>query len=123
MGARLVGARELGESLAHACDALADMSDVNTAAAQLIAAAAAARAPKRTGRLAGAGRSDGSPVRATVTFGGTAVPYAPVIHWGWSAHRIRTNPFVSNAAQATESQWAPMYEAKVADVIGAVRGA
>lgn len=120
---RIVGLRELGRTLKKAGDDLADLKDAHAAVASMVAAAAAAGAPKRTGRLASSGRGNRAAARAVVQFGGARLPYAPVIHWGWSRHHIVAQPFASKAAQATEPRWVPVYEASVAAIVAAVHGA
>ena len=63
--------------------------------ARLIAQRAQARAPKRSGTLA---RSiyakDMSLGRAVVT---SDLVYAPVIHFGWAAHHIAAQPYLTTA--------------------------
>lgn len=98
-----------------------DLKDANAAAAETVAAAAAGRAPRRTGRLAGSGRGNRAAGRATVIFGGAAVPYAGPVHWGWPARGIEGDPFVVEAAQETESSWLPVYEQAVAQAVDKIR--
>lgn len=64
---------------------------LSAAGAELIAEAAAT-APRRTGRLAGAHRllpRTGKSVRVTVD-----TPYADPIHWGWPGHGIKRQPWL-----------------------------
>jgi hypothetical protein len=60
--------------------------------------------------------------RARVVAGRASVPYAPPIHWGWPARNIAAQPFVSQAAQATESQWLPVYLHDVQQALDRVKG-
>lgn len=90
-----------------------DLKAANAAVAAYVATAAAARAPKRSGRLAGSVRGNRAVGRAQVKGGGARVPYAGPIHWGWPARGITARPFVSEAAQATEPTWLPLYEAAI----------
>ena len=64
---------------------------LDAAARQLVIAAAAA-APRRTGRLAGSHRvlpAAGKSVRVTAD-----TPYAAPIHWGWPGHGISRQPWL-----------------------------
>jgi hypothetical protein len=87
------------------------MRRANLAAARIMAAAARASAPRRSGRLAATVRPRASTRTARVAVGGPGVPYAGVIHWGTPRWRreppmnIQANPWVSQAAQATEPVW------------------
>lgn len=123
MGAQVVGLRTLTSTLRKAGEDLADLKDANAAAAQLVAGAARSAAPTRTGRLAGSGRGNRAAGRAQVLFGGAKARYAPVVHWGWPARGIPAQPFASQAAQRTEPQWIPIYEAAVAAIVARIQGA
>ena len=50
------------------------------------------------------------------------MPYAGPIHWGWPAHHIEAQPFLSDAAKATEPQWRSEYMKAVEDALAQVRG-
>jgi hypothetical protein len=106
---RAEGLRRLRADLKQLGDDLGDLKDANARAAQLVATAAAARAPRRTGRLAGSVRGNRAAGRATVVAGRASVPYAGPIHYGWPAHGIEPHPFVIDAAQATEAEWLGLY--------------
>lgn len=99
-----------------------DLKDANAAAASLVAAAASARAPRRTGRLAASIRGNRATSRATVRGGGARVPYAGPVHWGWPSRRIEAQPFITDAAQATESMWLPLYERDLSRAVDKVGG-
>jgi hypothetical protein len=103
------GLRRLRRDLKAAGETTQDLKEANAAVAALVAVAAAGRAPQRTGRLAGSGRGNRAVGRATVTFGGAAVPYAGPVHWGWPAHGIEPHTFIPDAAQATEPVWLELY--------------
>lgn len=102
---------------------LDDLKDAHAAAGAIVAAAAAARAPRRSGKLAASVRNSRAAAGAHVIAGSAAVPYAGPIHWGWPARHIEPNPFAADAAQATESQWLPAYEASIRDAVDRVGGA
>lgn len=86
-----------------------DLKAANAKAAAVVAGAASAGAPRRTGRLAASVRGNKAVGRAQIKAGGAAVPYAGPVHYGWPAHGIEGNPFVIDAAQRTESLWLPAY--------------
>lgn len=102
-------------------DDLGDLKAANAAASALVAQAAAARAPRRSGRLAGSLRGNRAVGRAQVRAGGAAVPYAGPIHWGWEARGITAQPFVTEAAQDTESVWLLAYEKDLAATVGRIQ--
>lgn len=99
-----------------------DLKDANAAAARIVAAAAAARAPHRTGRLAASIRGNRAVSRATVLAGGARLPYAGPVHYGWPAHHIEANPFVTDAAEATEPIWLAVYTGAVQTAVDHVGG-
>jgi hypothetical protein len=123
MPAQVEGLRTLTRTLKRAGDDLADLKDANQAAARLVTTAAVSDAPKKTGKLAATGRPNRAAARAIVQFGGARAVYAPVIHWGWWKRGIPPKPFASLAAQRTESQWVPIYEAAVAQIVSQIQGA
>jgi hypothetical protein len=107
------GLRRLRRDLRAFGESTEDLKSANAAVASLVARAAAPRAPRATGRLAGSGRGNRAVGRATVSFGGATVPYAGPIHWGWPARGIPEHAFIPEAAQATEAQWVALYTADV----------
>lgn len=117
------GARELRRTLKRAGVSLEDMKDANAAAGNIVAGAGRVTAPRRSGSMAGTVRASRAAASATVRAGGAAVPYANVIHWGWSAHHIKAQPWLSEAATSTEAQWTAAYEAGVEKVLATIKGA
>lgn len=94
------GARQLRNALKEASNDLADLKDVHTKVATMVATAAAQNAPRRTGKLAFSHKPSATATRASVRVGGNVsgagvagvlkelgvskgVPYAGAIHWGW----------------------------------------
>ncbi len=120
MGAQLVGVDRFESTLGQAQVDLFDMKAAHEAVGRIIVAAAAASAPRRTGRLAGSGRVRTRAARTVVEF---ATPYTAVIHWGWRARNIEPNEFASQAAQRTEPQWRAVFENEIADIVGTISGA
>lgn len=121
-GIRVEGARELRATLKRAGDDLQDLKDAHRDAAQIVTAASRVKAPKRTGRLAASVRGSGAAATATIRAGRSSVPYAGPIHWGWPARNIKAQPFITEAAQATEPIWTREYEAAVNKVLHRIKG-
>jgi hypothetical protein len=99
-----------------------DLKDANSAAAQTIASAASARAPRRSGALAGSVRGSRQARRVVVRAGGARVPYAGVIHYGWPRHNISPQPFLVDAAVDSQPQWLPKYSSDLQQILDKVRG-
>jgi hypothetical protein len=116
------GLRRLRRDLRKAGESTEDLKEANAAVAALVAAASSARAPRRSGKLASSGRGNRAVGRATVVFGGAAVPYAGPIHWGWPAHGIEPQTFIPDAAQATEPVWLELYLAGVDKALEPLQG-
>lgn len=114
------GAANLQRTLKGAARDVVDLTGTNASAAAIVAAAAAARAPRRTGALAGSVRVTTTPNKGRVEFG---VVYANPIHWGWPARNIRANPFATTALAQTQGQTVGVYERRVVDIVGKIRGA
>lgn len=102
---------------------LDDLKDASRRAGDIVVRAAQARAPRRTGRLAGSIRAARQARRVRVSAGRSSVPYAGPIHWGWPARHIRAQPFISEAATETETQWVEAYRRDVAHAVDQVKGA
>ena len=100
-----------------------ELKDANAAAAEMVAAAAMASAPRRTGLLGSSVRGSRKARGATVMAGRASVPYAGPIHWGWPARGIAANPFISDAATSTETRWVAIYQRDVQKALDHVRGA
>jgi len=120
---RIVGLNALVRTLGKAASELDDLKDAHQRAAEIVAGEARARAPRRTGALANTARAMRQARRARVQVGTGGVPYAMPIHWGWPARGIAANPFVSEAAQDTESRWTAGYHDDVQKALDDVKGA
>lgn len=117
------GADQLRRSLKRAGDDLSDLKAVNKRVGDLVVSAARPRAPVRSGRLAGSLRPAAAAAKVTVRAGGSNLRYAGPIHWGWPARGIRPNPFLADAAKATEAQWLDLYFAELQHIVNNVEGA
>lgn len=122
-GVRVVGLAQLKRSLKDFADGLEDLKDANAEASRLVAAKAKTLAPKRSGALADSIRGSRAAGRATVAAGTAKVPYAGPIHWGWPRRHIRANPFMTDAATATEDDWLAAYEQNIQRLADQVEGA
>jgi hypothetical protein len=98
---------------------MADLKEATSAAARTVAVASIARAPHRTGRLAGSVKGNKAMNRATV---GSRLVYGGPIHWGWPGHNIAPQPFIADAAAATEPVWVAAYMAEIDKILGKVHG-
>jgi len=116
------GVKQLRKSLKAAGEDLSDLKDAHRQAATVVASAARARAPKVRPRLVTTVRPAGTKTAAIVRAGNAKAPYANAIHWGWPKRGITANPFISEAAQDTESTWVPIYSAAVENALDRVQG-
>lgn len=109
------GAAELSRSLSAASRDLMDMTPANQDAGQIVARNAAARAPRRTGRLAGSLR----PLRVTGTDVqvGSSVSYAIFQEFG--TRHVRPRYYLRGAL--SELTLEP-YQSYTDDILGRVRG-
>jgi hypothetical protein len=120
---KVEGARQLRATLKAAGDDLGDLKDAHREAGTIVANAAGGRAPRRTGALAGSIRAAGTKAGAVVRAGGARAPYAPYVHNGTPARGIPQNPFITEAAQATESRWVAGYGTAIERIVDKVKGA
>lgn len=114
---RVDGLNALRRDLRKLPGGLADLKDVHQRVGQLVLPEASARAPKRSGRLAGSGRASRAAGRVSLLFGGARVPWAGPIHWGWPRRHIEPQPFAADAAQATEPAWLALYSVGIDQLV------
>lgn len=99
---------------------LADLSDLDAQAAQIVARKAAELAPKRSGRLGrsiGVARAGGA---VTITAGGPAVPYVWPVVSGVPARGIRPNTFITRAEEQTTAQFVAVYETGIDQMVDGI---
>lgn len=101
---------------------IATLKEAHAAVAAYVAAVAAARAPRRSGKLAASVRGNRAVSRARVSAGGARLPYAGPVHWGWQARGIESQPFITDAAQSTEIVWLAQYERAISAALEKVKG-
>jgi HK97 gp10 family phage protein len=118
-GIECPGGDNLVRTLDRAGDMMQDMESASSEAGDIIAGAAAGKAPVVSGYL----RStiSASVSGNTVTVGSNAV-YAGPIHWGWSARNIRANPFLTDAMSENEGRVTAAYVAEVDRIVDTVEG-
>jgi HK97 gp10 family phage protein len=116
------GLAQLVRTLKRAGVDISDLKDAHRAAGDIVAREAEARAPRRSGALAHSIRAARQQGRARVQAGTSRVPYAGPIHWGWPARHIGAQPFVAEAAQATEPRWTAQYRADLEAALAKVKG-
>lgn len=120
------GIKELRRTLRKAGADMSDFTVVNRAAAAIVAEAARGRTP--------VGPPEGGHISQTVRVGATRTAgivrvgnngkfrYGGPIHWGWPARNIAPNPWVTEAAQATEPTWIEKYVDGVDGIVSQVKG-
>jgi hypothetical protein len=137
-GIRISGGRELRRALRKAEGDLDDLKDAHLKVAQIVAEAAKAAAPVKTGKLAASIRPNAGQRYARVSVGNnrstkTGIAYAGPIHWGWPTGSpklpeklrqirgrewfIAPNPFVVDVAQRTEPVWTQTYLDALDDIV------
>jgi hypothetical protein len=94
------GFREVAAALQQMGVDVEDLKDAFGAIAAETARAAAARAPRRTGRLAADVRGNRAKSKAVVTAGRAGIPYAGVHEYGWASRGIAAQPYLRPAADA-----------------------
>jgi hypothetical protein len=122
-GIRVEGARQLRSSMRRAGLDLDELKATHDRVAQLVAGRGRSSAPVRTGKLAGTVRASGTKTAAVIRAGYARVPYANPIHWGWPRRGIPANPWLSEAAQASEPAWIGIYTAEVDRILDRIEGA
>lgn len=106
-GLSVDGARELERAADAAAAQLADTTEPDAQAAQLVGSAAVATSPRRTGRTASSIGWGASPEGAQVTVG---VDWSVPLHWGAPRNGTPARPWVANAWKARETDVMKVYE-------------
>jgi hypothetical protein len=119
---RIEGMARFRSTLRKAGHDLSDLKAANQRASAIVAQWASVTAPRRSGMLGSSVRPTTRVSGARVLGGSASVPYAGPIHWGWPARHIGAQPFMSRAAQSTESIWRGFYEQDLRDIIGQIQG-
>lgn len=107
------GAKEFRAAMKSMGADLKDLTAVNRHAAEIVASRARSIAPIMTGALVKSIKPTAGKSSARVKAGGTLVPYAGVIHFGWPAHNIEAQPYLWNAMADEERNVVQSYEREV----------
>lgn len=78
---------------------------------------AASFAPKRSGKLAASIKASKSKSRATIRAGGTRVPYAAAINYGWRKRNIEPAGFMQRADEVLRQRVPAELEAQMRRII------
>lgn len=90
--------------------AIDDLKEIHAKAARVVEKEVGRVVPRRSGRLAASVRSSGQARTGVVRSGRVSVPYAGVIHYGWKAHNIEAQPFLTDAYRNVRAEVADVYE-------------
>jgi hypothetical protein len=118
--ATVTGADTVARTLHSAADHLGNLERTNQEVANLFVNLAQDLAPRVTGALAAATQPEATEDSAGFS---NALPYFGPIHYGWPAHNIEAQPFVTEAVADTAAEWMAIYEGAAADACKMVRGA
>jgi hypothetical protein len=119
MSVKVEGLNTLVRAMRAAGKDITDLKEANRQTGAIIASAAAARAPRRSGKLASRIKAAKQQNRVRIMVP-ASVPYAGPIHYGWPKRNIAAHTFLIDAAEATESEWVEFYQAAVQDVLDTV---
>lgn len=118
-GIELEGDAQLRATLARADNELETLDQSDNA--RLVEQRARIGAPKLSGTLAGSIRASDT-VRGTVAISSDLI-YAAPIHYGWRAHNISPNPFLTEALANSESLVVANNLREVNRILDRVKGA
>lgn len=110
---------ELGRAFNRA-KARIDVESFAAEAAELVEREARQGAPRLTGALEASVQVETLGDGASVIAGGPGVPYAGVIHFGWSAHGIEATPFLWDALDRKEDAIVGVFADRTDDAISVI---
>lgn len=116
-GVKVEGAKELRKALKQFEDGTRDLKGAHLEAAQVVERRGVQLAPRRSGALAGSGRSSGQAAGGVVRFGRASVDYAPYVIFGVPSRNIAPQPFIYDALDDRATQVVEVYEAAVDKLI------
>lgn len=119
---RIEGVREVTRSMRNLdIDTKTELKPVHLKAAQIVADAAAQRAPRRTGRLRDSVRATARVTGGRVAFGGgrgrMGIEYGGPIHFGWPRRNIKPQPFVYDVLDERRQKVLTVYEKEMTKLI------
>lgn len=115
IGVRVEGLNRFVRTMRQAGADMEDLKEANRKVADFVLPYALALTPIDDidgGDLLHTGRSSGTAREAIIRFGNKSVPYAGVTHYGYPSGGAKSqspNPWLAEAASATESQWIEIY--------------
>lgn len=124
-GLYIEGGRKLRATLAAAGVGMTVLTAINKQTAGIVAARSIQTAPVGEGvggHLRSTIRAGATTRSATVRVGNARKRGANPVHWGWHRRHIRTNAWVTQAAQDTEGTWFDLYAGQVDELLGRVKG-
>lgn len=117
-GIRVQGLDEIRRGLRRLNSELPkELTRIHKKAATVVADAARARAPRRSGRLAGSIKPQAGQRYARVAAGRKAVPYAGPIHFGWPKRNIAPQPFLTDSVEAHAPRILDDYLRELTDLV------
>jgi HK97 gp10 family phage protein len=119
---RVEGVREVLRSMRRLdIDTKTELKPVHLKAAQIVAEAAAKRAPRRTGRLRDSVRATARVTGGRVAIGGgrgrMGIEYAGPIHFGWAKRNIKPQPFVYDVLDERRQKVLNVYQKEMQKLI------
>ena len=121
--AQIEGGRELRRKLRQVGDDMTDLKELHKRLADDVAGTAKTKVPVRSGRLQRSIRGSGTKTAARVRAGNnrqsgpTAVPYAPIVHFGWATRGIKPQPFLYEALDDRRQEVVDRYNAEVRRIV------
>lgn len=99
---RVTGLSQTLRQLSAAGASADDLKDLMVSIGEIVVRAATP--PEDSGTLASTLRTGRGKTKAVVRAGGARAPYAGVIHYGWPAHGIEAQPFLTDALADNRSK-------------------
>ncbi len=93
------------------------VKEINRRVVEPVVKVAQRRAPVRSSLLRSSIRPSSTQKVGSVSAGKASIPYAGVIHYGWPAHNIQGDPFLTDALDSTENQVYDEYERLIGQFI------
>lgn len=78
--------------------------------------------PHAPGTLKASLRTAATNRAGMVRAGRKNIPYAGPIHFGWAAHNIKANPWITRAVTNNENVWVEVYMKHIDDVLDQIEG-
>ena len=120
---QIEGGAKLRRAFRDAEAGMEDLKDLHKSLADDVAGTAKTKVPVRTGRLQRSIRGSGTKTAARVRAGNnrksgaTAVPYAPVIHFGFGRRNIKPQPYLYEALDDRRQDVIDAYNDEVRSLI------